>query len=221
MEKQRFVEQKRYLAEIEKGYQELRKSRHDYKNLLLSLNGFLENNNIREAQDYISELLDSEDKVARLSKEYYLKLGKIEADSLRSLLFSKIQKIELSGIQLNIEINENMVEVPGNTVDTIRMIGILLDNAIEGVLDIPNSEIAINIIKYNNFAYEFVISNTINKVIDLNRLMEEKYTTKYGHSGLGLSTILQIVNDNGIYDFDISKTNSNITFSLRIQEDQQ
>ncbi|MCC4444680.1 GHKL domain-containing protein [Limosilactobacillus reuteri] len=220
LEKQRFAEQQRYLTEIENGYLELRKSRHDYKNLLLSLNGFLETNNIHEAQDYISKLLDSEAKIAKLSKEYYLKIGKIKAHSLRSLIFSKVQKIEFYGIQLNIEINENITRVPGNTIDTIRVVGILLDNAIEGVLDIPKSKITINIIKYNNYAYEFVISNTINKVIDLNRLMEEEYTTKHGHSGLGLSTILQIVNNNNMYDFDISKTDSSITFSLRIQEEQ-
>ncbi|MGY5339936.1 GHKL domain-containing protein [Levilactobacillus spicheri] len=82
-----------------------------------------------------------------------------------------------------------------NNVQLLRVMGILLDNAIEAPLvgDLP--EIYCAILDYPD-AVELAVANpvSVTNPPKINQFMQAGYTTKGQNHGLGLSTVNEIIN---------------------------
>ena len=88
------------------------------------------------------------------------------------------------------------------------MLGITLDTAGEAVSGNRNGRIAMNIMKVRG-AVKFVVSNTVTGPHKpVGKLIQEGYTTKSRHHGLGLGNIR-----------DIRKENGNLFVSYKYEED--
>ena len=91
----------------------------------------------------------------------------------------------------------------------VRVLGITLDNAVEAVSgNSDGGRIAMNIMKARG-AVKFVVSNTVTGPHKpVGKLIQEGYTTKSRHQGLGLGNIR-----------DIRKENGNLFVSYKYEED--
>ncbi len=121
------------------------------------------------------------------------------------------------GIKYTMEVMDDIDNLPGDIVSIVRIIGILVDNAIEASQNQDNPQINLALIKYNSKAYSFSIVNKINKKVELNKIIERGYTTKENHTGLGLDNVLQLVEKSENFTLEINQSNNTIEFDFMME----
>ncbi|WP_164509342.1 GHKL domain-containing protein [Companilactobacillus jidongensis] len=193
--KQNIIEEKSknlelYTQSLEKEQLKLRKFKHDYKNMIVSLRSFT--SKIPELDETINKFDDySSDYFKGQFLNQYKDLGNVENSYLKSLLISKFHAINLNETECTFECRDKIDNLTINIFDLIRLLGISIDNAIESTENQSNGKIGINIVKKNNQLL-FLINNTSPSNGSVYKLMNEGYSTKQGHSGFGLSNIQEI-----------------------------
>ncbi|OQO70055.1 hypothetical protein BH747_07775 [Enterococcus villorum] len=170
----------------------MRKFKHDYKNLLLSLKELATESDPKVFEKRI-KILEKYSECYFTSIDWnYNDIENIKNIYLKSLFISKVYFMQESDIMFRIECKESVDAVPIRVFDLVRILGICLDNAIEAAIQTNNPFIHVAIIKDKN-QIEFIIQNsTIETKEGISKLLIGGYSTKKGHSGFGLSNIEDI-----------------------------
>ncbi|KRM31600.1 hypothetical protein FC83_GL000663 [Agrilactobacillus composti DSM 18527 = JCM 14202] len=211
-------QQTEYLHKLEENYNELRRFRHDYQNILISLQGYLLAGDVTKSIQYIQETLQETTTTIGQEHKALMDLSKLEVPGIRQLLFEKIKQMLTAKIAVTLEIAQLINTLPGSQVDLARIIGALMDNALEAAQTADKPEIHIAIIKYADNAYEFNIENTLaNPEIDIAEFFNAGYSTKQNHSGLGLTNVNDLVHHSGTFSLEVTKHADSIRFSLMMQ----
>lgn len=182
-----------YAKETTKQYNEIRKFRHDYINILSSLEYFIQTNDMEKLTVYYKEFIQpTQESLVRGSLNFQ-ELKNIKSDEIKSIFAIKLLSAREKEINVHIEIPDSIPEsLSINPVSLIRMLGIILDNSIEEVSQITNGTIEIGIFDMET-SYLFIVKNSIRKNIEpLHQLEVEGYSTKGENRGLGLSNLNEI-----------------------------
>lgn len=175
-----------YTNHVEDLYSSLRSFKHDYSNIMLSMSGYIESDDMEGLKEYFNkEILPLNAKLT--GKTAHLnQLMNLKISELKSVISSKLlYAIELN-IAVSIEVTEEITQLPVNTLDLARIIGIFLDNAIEASLETTIPSINFAIIKPEKEVI-FIISNSfLDKGIPYASLREPNVSTKGKNRGLGL-----------------------------------
>ena len=207
-ENRHLKERNLYINELERNNTELRRFKHDYKNLLSSLSVSINSNN--QDNDSIQRLLDYADSnINMTSTVKSANLYHITDSLVKGIIVTKLVAAKNKNIDLNFEIDQNVVITKSLSVEITRILGILFDNAIEASVLTERPKIKFAIVTFDDYL-EFVLKNTINsnKKINLNQISKTGYTSKKGHNGLGLSTVNKIIH-----------SNNNLLFQTKIEKD--
>ena len=182
-----------YTNQIENMYSSLRSFKHDYSNIMLSMSGYIEANDMDGLKEYFDkEILPLSKKITK-NTAHINQLMNIKTTELKSIISSKLlYAIELN-INVNIEVTDEIVSLPIDTLDLCRVIGIFLDNAIEATLETDQPSIRFALINLET-EYIFVISNTfLEKGIPYAALAKPNVTTKGANRGIGLYNAHEII----------------------------
>ena len=182
-----------YTKKLEKQHIAIRKMRHDYVNILTSLTGYVEEKDIDGLKKYIEdEVLPAEKQVYFDEKQISL-LANLNILNVKGLLASKLNLAQLNEIKVSVEIPIIINEWNVKNYDMTRILGIILDNAIEESDHCTNPEINIGIFAEKT-SYIIVVENRCRlgtqHPIQLKR---EGFSTKGENRGLGLSNLDEIV----------------------------
>lgn len=203
-----------YIKELERKNNELRRFKHDYKNFLLSLSASLNSNNINN--DSIRQLLKYADtNIDSTLNTENGNLYNLHDELIRGIIITKLMVAKNNHIKTNFEIDKDPY-IPNNfSVEITRILGILLDNAIDACLTSIKPELDFALISFDNYT-EFIIKNSIQSKsnIDLNKIYYDGYTTKTDHSGLGLSTVRKIIKSNSALLLKIKLDDNFFTITL-------
>ncbi|MFC6202065.1 GHKL domain-containing protein [Lactiplantibacillus nangangensis] len=181
-----------YIHDLQLNYDNLRRFKHDYKNLLLSLSVLLTENKVSAAQAAVNNFLKQSEQANTHTRLHSQALAQISDDLVRSLLVAKTSNALAKGLKVDLEISEPVGYFGTQQADILRILGILFDNAIDGATDSAQKQIRFAILR-NSGHYDFIIQNTVKpNHIDLEAIGQFGYTTKQQHSGLGLATVHQI-----------------------------
>ncbi|WP_139692365.1 sensor histidine kinase [Sporolactobacillus terrae] len=190
-EQKRIFEQ--YMKNLEESFNLLRSFKHDYQNLLLSLETYIQEGDLKELKRAFNELqLNSNLELSRIPDDYKV-LTAIHNKSIKGILLAKIYRAHESGISVSLEVS-GTPSFPENKYEMVRMLGILLDNAIEASVMAEHPKIRIAVISESN-DLELIIANsyTPSDQIDVNKIFKRGYTTKANNSGIGLNIVKQMV----------------------------
>lgn len=182
-----------YTNQIENMYSSLRSFKHDYSNIMLSMSGYIEANDMDGLKEYFDkEILPLSKKITK-NTAHINQLMNIKTTELKSIISSKLlYAIELN-INVNIEVTDEIVSLPIDTLDLCRVIGIFLDNAIEATLETDQPSIRFALINLET-EYIFVISNTfLEKGIPYAALAKPNVSTKVANRGIGLYNAHEII----------------------------
>lgn len=182
-----------YTNQIENMYSSLRSFKHDYSNIMLSMSGYIEANDMDGLKEYFDkEILPLSKKITK-NTAHINQLMNIKTIELKSIISSKLlYAIELN-INVNIEVTDEIVSLPIDTLDLCRVIGIFLDNAIEATLETDQPSIRFALINLET-EYIFVISNTfLEKGIPYAALAKPNVSTKGANRGIGLYNAHEII----------------------------
>lgn len=185
-----------YMKELEQVNQDMHKFRHDYVNILLTMRGFLEDNNMDALKSYFHDHIIKVEQQTLQHNLMFIQLKNIKISELKGLVATKLIAAEKSHVLVNIEVPDEIVEINMDIIDLARMIGILLDNAIEESESVPLAKINLAILLTLQSDVVIVIENrTELKDCNISQLFQESYSTKGAQRGLGLSTVRNIISN--------------------------
>ncbi|MFR0600086.1 sensor histidine kinase [Lactobacillus equicursoris] len=207
-----------YSTRLEEANISLRKARHDYKNSLLSLNGYLLTSDVAGAREYLGALVDDNNRLQKAANSMTLELANLQIKELKYLIIDKLQQAQDQGIQTKVEINKRIDSLPTNIVSIIRCVGIFLDNAIEACQSQANAKINVLLTKYSGNSYSLIVQNTISRPVNLALILKPRVTSKQDHDGLGLDNVNEIVNGDPDLSLEIEQSSNEISFELIIQK---
>lgn len=182
-----------YTRNLETMYNGLRSFKHDYINILLSMSGYIANNDMDELKQFFEAKIFPTKKLIDQGDYKLNQLSNIGVLEIKSLLSAKMIYAHESGIDVTIDIPDKVDSFPMNTVDLARILGIFLDNAIEAAPTAEQPQIGLNIIRHKA-GVSIIISNRFqDNGIVLHKLKQSGFSTKTKHQGIGLSNAQKII----------------------------
>lgn len=203
MDKQRIQELKdnqladltSYVQQIEAMYGELRGFRHDYHNVLISLNESIKTKDLSIIEDTYNRILNQEG--ISLDDEHYslARLNNLKTLPIKGIFSTHIIQAWQKNIPVNIEIDDVIQNEAIDILDYVRIASILLDNAIEAAEKAENPFLTIVFLKDETMnEIQLIIENSCpDEVIDITKIFKKDYSTKGENRGLGLATVQAIL----------------------------
>ncbi len=186
-----------YVASIEQINQDMRKFKHDYINILSTLRTFIDDKNYEGLHTYFYDhILEANHDEQQLNRQAMMMLNNLKINSLKGLVTTKILQAQSHHVPFYIEIVEEITDIDVDPIVLNRMVGILLDNAIEAARGVENGEVRMAFIRIDEVIL-LVVSNTFDKqiAIKVHEIYQEGFSTKGENRGLGLANLRQMTND--------------------------
>ncbi|ADL50886.1 sensor histidine kinase [Clostridium cellulovorans] len=182
-----------YSELLEGMMKEFRSFKHDYNNILTTISGYLQTDDLEGLKEYFDkEIYPYSADMSKANIRLAL-LGNIKIKPLKGILAAKL--IEAINYEINvfIDIEESIDNINMNVVDLCRIVGILLDNAIEGARLSGEKKLDFGIINKNNTVV-LIINNSCKKdVPEIQEIFRVGFTTKGEGHGIGLSNVQEII----------------------------
>lgn len=176
-------------------YDNIRGFRHDFNNFVQALDGYVKVNNMEGIRTMSKSLMKDCKEVTNMG---ILDPKIINNPAVYSIITNKYYRAIENKINMNVEIMIDFKELNISTYELCRILGILLDNAIEAVEPCKEKVINVKFIKDIKVDRKLIIiENSFNQIdIDLDKIYEKGYSTKKDEEqkhGLGLWTVRKIL----------------------------
>jgi len=180
---QRELETQQIYAESqEKTLNDLRGFKHDLNNILYTINGLINSGETEKLKTFLEEITAQHTSPQTTEASDNVKRIPI----LSGILTEKIARAEMKGITFNLRLMEDDINLKYcSDLDYSRIIGILLDNAIEAAEISTLKKIELLIYVESGMLHNVII-NSCDKEVDISRIFEHGYSTKSVPSGEGL-----------------------------------
>lgn len=189
--------------------------KHDFDNTVTTIGGFVRTNDMEGLKKYYLQLEDDCQKVNTL---YVLNPEIINNDGIYNLLTTKYHEAEEKDIKVTITVLLDLGNLKMKIYDFARILGILLDNAIEASSE--SDEKIINITFRNdakNSRQLITIENSYkDKNVDTEKIFEKGTSGKENHTGLGLWEVRKILKKTNNANLFTNKTDTLFSQQLEI-----
>lgn len=185
-------------------YDGIRGFKHDFDNIVNTIDGYIGLNDIQGLKNYYSEF---KNQYKFLKNEQILNTHFINNPGIYNLILTKYNIAKNNGITVNFEIFMDFSNLNISIFEFSRILGILLDNAIEATKECKTKIINLYFRQCQNIQI-ISIENTYNdKNIDTKKIFDKNFTCKKSHSGFGLWEVSQIVKHNKNIVLNTTKNN--------------
>ena len=192
-----------YTDEIVTLYNEIRGFRHDYTGMLISLRMAIESKDLQEIDRVYSEVLVKANQKLRSDKYTYFDLNNIEDSALRSLIAQSIVNAKTNDVEYTLEVKDIITPLSMELLDLVRVMSVLLNNAVEGAVESYQKQLEVAIIKLDLETLVVIQNSCKKRKVKSEDLFELGFSTKGRHRGLGLNNVKEIL---GKYDNVILET---------------
>ena len=186
-------QEKTYNTTLSNLVDSLRVVKHDYNNILQTINGYIVTKEYKGLEEHFKELYKESNSIATTES---VNPSVINQPAVYAIVGSKYNTAMTKNIKFDVDVETNIKEINFNFTDLSRILGILLDNAIEATEQTDTKEMSISF-SYNKKkqADMIEIKNHIkaNSKIDLNKIFDKGESSKKVKSGLGLWEVKNII----------------------------
>lgn len=188
--------------------------RHDFNNILQAYEGYISLSDLDGLLKYHKTVTQT-----TILAETNLDLSKRLAENppFFSLLMNKLENSRKQGIIILFALECNMEDVYIDNLDFIRVIGILLDNAIEAAQKSLMKRVSLTSQTKPDGSKLFIISNDTLDEVNTENLFTSGFTTKSGHMGQGLSQARSTLHKYGNSTFNVTYYKHNYTAYLELK----
>ena len=189
--------------------------KHDFDNIVTTIGGYVKTNDMEGLKKYYLQLEDDCQKVNNL---YILNPKLINNPGVYSLLTTKYHEADEKEIKINMSLLLDLSKLNMKIYEFTRVLGILLDNAIDASSECE--EKVINIIfrdDSKNHRQLIIIENTYkDKNVDTEKIFYKGFSGKENHTGLGLWEVKKILNKSKNLSLYTSKNDKYFSQQLEI-----
>ena len=189
--------------------------KHDFDNIVTTIGGYVRTNDMKGLKDYYVQL---EDDCQRVNNLYLLNPEVINNDGIYNLLTKKYQEADSKNIKVNMTFLLDLSSLHMKIYEFARILGILLDNAIEASSECKEKTINIDFRNDSKNSRQIItIENTYkDKNVDTEKIFEKGTSSKDNHTGLGLWEVRKLVKKNNNINLYTSKTDKYFSQQLEI-----
>ncbi|WFD10774.1 sensor histidine kinase [Tepidibacter hydrothermalis] len=177
-----------YSNTIEESLENLKEFKHDCKNILISMEGFIQGDDYEGLKMYFYENLINN---RHISNNNIYELSNIKNTAVKGLINNKCSRAVLLGIELNLNIINYIDDFILKDIDICKILGILIDNAIESSLESKDKIINIGIYNDDDEVY-IIVSNSFELEPKIHDIFKNGYSTKGESRGLGLNIVRKL-----------------------------
>ncbi|NQM38089.1 GHKL domain-containing protein [Streptococcus suis] len=200
----------RYSHHIESLYKEIRSFRHDYTNILISLNEAIKEEDIVAIRSIYHEVIADSDRKFYDGKYDIARLSNIQNPAVKSLLSSKMLEAQKKGIAISVEVDAKIEPPALELIEFITILSILLDNAIDAAEQCTNGNIVFAYFQEDDRKIVVVENTTVEDKVSTSHIFEYGHSTKGDNRGIGLANVKAILDN--YPKFSISTNSSNHRF---------
>lgn len=194
-----------YMKSLEQVNRDMQMFRHDYLNILTTISSYIAAEDMEQLKNYFNHKIIKVEKET-LKKNLMMKdFSNLEIIELKGLLTTKFILSTEKNINVQIEIPDKIKDISMDIIDFSRILGILIDNAIEASEKSNEPKINIAFLQSSNSCI-FVLENSFNGEVDISKIYQEGFSTKSGNRGYGLKNVL-----------DIKKSYPNLFLNTRLE----
>ncbi|AKA69279.1 sensor histidine kinase-like protein [Clostridium scatologenes] len=194
-----------YTNNIEVLNEDIRAFKHDFVNILSCIRGYLDTDNFGGLKSFfLDKILPLNNNLNKHSLRLNL-LSNIKTPEIKGLISSKVLKAKSEGIDIFIDISDPIEDIKMDTIDLCRILGILLDNAIEAAVLCTNPILKLGIIKKQRSISFIVINSFEGETPKIHEIYVRGFSTKGTGRGIGLANLKSILSNyyNTILDTSI------------------
>lgn len=182
-----------YTESMENQYKEVRKFRHDFQNILNSLDDYVLSEDFTGLKNYyLDEIKPTSKEISDMNFKL-TELQNMKQREIKSILAFKLITAQNNEIEVDLEIKEVIEDIPVDAIVLVRALGILLDNAIEALEELTIGKLTVAIFK-NKQEIQFIIQNDCKEHMpSIQQLKKEGFSTKGENRGLGLSNVKEML----------------------------
>lgn len=136
-----------YSEQIENNYLALRKFKHDYKNILFSIEDYIQTKDIEGLQKYFYQSIKATETIFEENNLPIASISNLKIREIKSIILSKLYVASQNGVEVNVMIPTPITDIAISTVTLVRMLGIILDNAIEESAFLEKGKIELTIME--------------------------------------------------------------------------
>ncbi len=179
-------QEKQHQKELRSFIKMIRAQRHDFNLHLHAVNGLLEAQKYEECRNYVAKMVSE--------TEYVNEVLPLHDTSISAMLYAYRSDAENNGIKMRFEITTNLRGLAPEGYEINRILGNLLQNAIDALTEQTDREYGIVVKMYDNSDSAVIdISNKyFGDAEELSHFFEDSYSGKKNHEGLGLSTVQRL-----------------------------
>ncbi len=206
-----------YNKSLEILYNKVNGFKHDFDINVATLDGFIQNNDMPGLKKYFTEVK----KDCRITNNLSILNPKIiNNPGIYSLLNSKYFKATKANVNFELEFFLDLDTLNVNIYEFSRMLGILIDNAIEEAQKCTEKIVKVIFRRENkNHRAIIIVENTYsNKNVDTEKIFEKGVSGKKNHSGIGLWEVRHYVEKSKNLDLFTTKNNSFFIQELSIYD---
>lgn len=196
-----------YIGNLERMIDETRAFRHDYKNILSTMAGFIRENQMEELREFFYEKIKLPEGNTDEQAEAWKYLKNVYPMELKGFLYEKILSILTRDIQIQVQSSAHIRAQYEDMEALVRILGIFIDNAVEEAEKLKDGKVGITIIETEKGVL-FCIENNYAVRPKISEMTKKGYSTKGEGRGLGLYLAQEIL-----------RKHADMVHELRITED--
>lgn len=198
-------------------YDEVKGFNHDFKNIISTIDGYVDTNDIDRLRKFLEEVKEDCMITKNLS---ILNPRVINNPGIYSLLNNKYFKATNAGIKFDLDFLLDLDTLQVNNYKFSRILGVLLDNAIEEAEKCDEKIIKVSFRREDkNHRAVILIQNTYtNKNVNIDEIFKKGFSGKQNHSGIGLWEVRKYVRNSKNLDLFTTKNNTFFSQELTIYD---
>ena len=183
-----------YIKTLEGMQEEMRRFRHDYKNMMSGLYLTAREGELAKTHCFIQEMTEDFDSQIGDRIRQMGQLGNVCMTEVRGLLLTKLVQMQRDGTVCELEVMYPFRGTRCRITDLCRCLGILIDNAMEEVRGREDARVHIMISSQGGYT-TFRVKNRLYHTVDVHEIWQRGYSTKGADRGLGLASYRKILAD--------------------------
>lgn len=183
-----------YIKTLEGMQEEMRRFRHDYKNMMSGLYLTAREGELAKTHCFIQEMTEDFDSQIGDRIRQMGQLGNVCMTEVKGLLLTKLVQMQRDGTVCELEVMHPFRGTRCRITDLCRCLGILIDNAMEEVRGREDARVHIMISSQGGYT-TFRVKNRLYHTVDVHEIWQRGYSTKGADRGLGLASYRKILAD--------------------------